>query len=922
MLAGSQSSNTINRFQTPPSRYRTPLQSRDQLPSQSTSNLVPTLPLQDVAEDAAGDEEVRKTPMRGEGKRRSSHAEYSDTETATGALAGAAAVGTVGAGAAGAAVMRHSGVRRKPVPSAVMESGNSPDSEGYIDPARSSVARDIDRDANATPGQDDTPYIRFALDQLTRDEEVRGSRRYPGESSGTQTYQGATIQPVRTRDQPVQTRDQQQGDGSSFFGGGLATAATGVAGVAAVGAGAIGLARSTDRNEEQSQQPSQRWREPSRPFNERPQRPSNEPPVVRNREPNLFVPISNDGGLHAPLEFLPGILRPLQLICFLLLLVVLLALLLLCAIWSLVHKGLIDYGTFGDGNYFVFEYLPTLLGMLLFLWLVQIEVAVYRIAPFIAMASSSEKSREEGPHLPLCPKTFLLPYLGHFKAGQAIPGFFMVASWLQIWSIPLLASSFNVYYFGSGSSAHWRWTATAGVIWAAIGLYIILLFAVVALVLFLRGSGRHTGLQWDPQSLADMIVLLERSNALSLTEDDHLRHDAPQLGYWRTSRGGPDVLHTYGVADRAARRYSLENGRIREKIAPPPEPRSRFSDLDDPEMGKEQRHSREKMLPKHVSIDDEGEVVGGRAIPWFLRPSAALLWAIIAMVLLLAFLIISYLPSTRVSDGFAPAVPSAVSLLGFSGTNFLYSFVPAVLAMLCFLGILDIDYAYRRLQVYAALLEHDGKLAEDSLLLSYVADLPGFAMASALVNGHWKLAIISHGALAAAAIPILGGGCFWAQFYVPSQSISVYAHMPGFYALTAFVVIYAFTYLFVFPNQGIRDIDRELPRGNGAMTFQDMIGLVHQSKMLDDVAFHAPVNKTALVTRLLSAPPGASAPPGIASNDEAAESKASLADSVRGFGRARQQADPISSTEVPSYSLGRYLGRDGREYVGIDRLGR
>lgn len=31
---------------------------------------------------------------------------------------------------------------------------------------------------NTTPGVDDTPYIRFAIDQLTRDEEVRGSRHY------------------------------------------------------------------------------------------------------------------------------------------------------------------------------------------------------------------------------------------------------------------------------------------------------------------------------------------------------------------------------------------------------------------------------------------------------------------------------------------------------------------------------------------------------------------------------------------------------------------------------------------------------------------------------------------------------------------------------------------------------------------------
>lgn len=46
----------------------------------------------------------------------------------------------------------------------------------------SSAAKEISREENApTPGVDDTPYIHFALDQLTRDEEVRGSRAYPGQ---------------------------------------------------------------------------------------------------------------------------------------------------------------------------------------------------------------------------------------------------------------------------------------------------------------------------------------------------------------------------------------------------------------------------------------------------------------------------------------------------------------------------------------------------------------------------------------------------------------------------------------------------------------------------------------------------------------------------------------------------------------------
>lgn len=39
-----------------------------------------------------------------------------------------------------------------------------------------------------TPGIDDTPYIRFAIDQLTRDEEVRGSRYYAGADISDDEY--------------------------------------------------------------------------------------------------------------------------------------------------------------------------------------------------------------------------------------------------------------------------------------------------------------------------------------------------------------------------------------------------------------------------------------------------------------------------------------------------------------------------------------------------------------------------------------------------------------------------------------------------------------------------------------------------------------------------------------------------------------
>lgn len=924
--AAQRASLTLQRPGTPPTQYRTPLQSTTHLAQQPSSrSLAAAVATQDAIGEEAGDEEVRKTPMRGEGKRRSSQSYPSDTE------AGPAAATAAGATVAAGTVLREGGVRRKPVPSAVMESrrsGGSPASQEFIDNtgSRSSVAQDLDREAGgASPGVDDTPFIRFALDQLTRDEEVRGSRRYPDGSSGDAYAERGDVSPVSSemRESSVRLVDRVEDDRPNYAGMGAVAAIAATAGGLAAGGMA---AHDGDAEGDEAHRPITQLYAPSRPFDDR-QRPSRDVPVPRqDEEPNVFISVSNDRGYHQPLDFLPGILRPLWFLVFIFLLLGFLALLLLCAIWSLLHKGIFDYGYFGDAKYFLFEYLPILFGMVIFYWLVQIQVAVYRITPFIAMASESvPKSREEGALLPLSPKTFFWPCFGHFRARQPIVGFFMVICWLQIFTIPLLASAFNVHSAGNGGISNWRWIATAAAIWTVIGLYVILLLAALMLFFWLlsrRRQSASTGVRWDPRSPADLIVLLERSNALSLTENEELRLEAPRLGYWRTSRGGNEVFHSYGIADKSARRYSLENGRIREKVVPPPEPKSRFSDFeDDRDMGREQRHSREKMLPKHLhSADDEaGLTTGGRAVPWFLKPSAALLWAVVAFVLLLAFLILSYLPSTKVSNGFSPEVPAVVSSLGFSGTNFLYSFVPALLAMICFLGILDIDFAYRRLQPYTTLLNENGELAEKSLLLSYTADLPGIVTVKALANGYWRIAVLSLSSLLAITLPIIGGGVFWAEFDIPTQSVRIGAHMPGYYALTVFVALYALTIMvFVFPGKATRDLDRELPRGNRLQSFGDVLRVVRMSRMLDDVAFHAVVSRTDLVTRLLSATPAASGAR-LPQQQDFATSRVSLADSLRGFGRARQQASRDDG-EVPRYALGRYTGRDGKEYVGIDRL--
>jgi hypothetical protein len=65
--------------------------------------------------------------------------------------------------------------RRSPAVSTIAEESRPETREAR----RSQRLSGMDSDSQVTPGQDTTPYIRFAIDQLTRDEEVRGSRIYP-----------------------------------------------------------------------------------------------------------------------------------------------------------------------------------------------------------------------------------------------------------------------------------------------------------------------------------------------------------------------------------------------------------------------------------------------------------------------------------------------------------------------------------------------------------------------------------------------------------------------------------------------------------------------------------------------------------------------------------------------------------------------
>jgi hypothetical protein len=757
------------------------------------------------------------------------------------------------------------------VPGTVHESPSRLEPIRIPQAALSSASMQIARQYDPPTPEADTPYVRFAIDQITRDEDEDEGKPWLGPDFGNAYDEGPI--PLEQRYPPM----------------------------------------------------------PEIPFDDispipipprSPRRKSSQTPAQHPLQQQLglftpFEPLADS--FYAPLTALPPILRPLRLAVFIALVTLYMIALIFTAIWSRVRTGLCNYGSLGDGTYFVFQYLPTLLGMVLLLWLFEIEKAVFRIAPFIALASKTSSTRGFGAILPLYPSSFALPSLAHLRAGQRAIGVFLIASWLALFTIPLLASSFNVCF--RGTPGQWVWLATQGTIWTAIALYIILLAASITLWIFLHR--RESGLKWDVRTLADLIVITERSNILDHFADigvdvnkyelwGHSTERQDRLGYFNTAYNPNDVFHTLGAPNRPARPYSADESILNEKLLGQP---TGYSNINEAEYGRPYSygstgtHNTTDLVLQPENTDNY--------LPWFLRTGFAFIWVVIALLLLLMFLVVSYLPATAVNSGFAPDLPEAVNRLGFSSSNFLYSFIPSLLGLLCLLIWQPIDLAFRRLQPYASMSSAGGCLAEKSLLLSYTADTPFIVTLKAAVNGHLRVALLSFITLIASLLPILAGGVFWNQFYISEQRVRVSAHMTAFYPLTFFLCVYALAYTLVFAGH-----KRALP--NRGITLADTISLLHQSRLLNDIAFQAPATKTALVTRLLSAPAGERNSYHQNVDNEAAVtgSKVSIADSLRGFGRARADATTTGDAELPRYAYGKYYGRDGKQHVGVDRVGR
>lgn len=650
-------------------------------------------------------------------------------------------------------------IKRKPV--------SSSSSEGTI------VRRPIDQVSPPTPGVDDTPYIQFAIDQLTRDQEVihenGGSEAsYPVERDATLGYYPATA-----------SRPQRQ-------------------------------------------RPDPNWRRQDEPKS------SDSESILLPAEP-----VTNDFR-HPKLDFKPHALRTVSLGGLLFCCLLMIAGLLFCAIWSTSHSGLWQYDRVGSSRYFVFQYLPTLLASIMVIWLLIVQNAIHRIFPFIALSSGRGKPNSGVlHHSTIFPTNYLIPNLSFFTHREPLLGLCSIIFWLALWTVPLQSCLFQTRYYTPDST--WRWTAVLGVAYALFTLYLLLTFAL--LLLMFRITFRRTGLKWDPVSLADLLTIFHPSNFLSdfersEVEGRHLPYFSAKylrLGYWQTSRHH-EAFYGVGEENVPTKRYSLDRG----KMVP-------VTDLStvDLEAQRPGKRSTFDTLQHDIYSSD----MRYKWLPWFLKDGPVLAWILIAIALTLAFVTVSFVNSAA-QRGFLPHLPAPTSPHGFSPADFLYSFVPSFIGMMLFLIWQPIDMYFRALQPFANLANDRGCSAEESLLLDYPSRLPLEITFKAALSSHYKVAWISFIGLLSITLPILAGGVFTAQFVASSQSVRIAAHMPGYYALVIFVVIYALSFLIIWPTQ-----KRELP--HDISTVGQLVSFLYQSPLLADGVFKEPRSKTDLVTRLI-----------------------------------------------------------------------
>ncbi|KAL6857874.1 hypothetical protein ACO1O0_005318 [Amphichorda felina] len=582
------------------------------------------------------------------------------------------------------------------------------------------------------------------------------------------------------------------------------------------------------------QQQQQQQQQHQQPQHEVPPSAPNSDGATR-ADPELWVPVTKDMRdnfypndiTYPPLSFKPRILRPFSIIIFMVLCLLMAATLIFSAIYSDRHAGLTPYpGSIYSGYYFVFRLMPQLLAAGLLVYAQAIVATSLRILPFTSLASEDARQRYMALFQRLYPSTLLLPTLvgpWQFKA-------FSVAAWLALFTVPLQSTVFTCILVDGG----WIWAVSQGVAWTLVALYLILTVAAGVLMVF--WFGKWTGLMWDVRSIADLLPLLNRSNttqgyrgadtaASTSALKGHLQDRwFDRLGYWRsedTQAGG--IWYSIGASG-----------------TPTEQDPHTVHEL----MGK--RISRDASLASHdLAVPTNMPQSRYRYLPWCLRDLPLAAFAVTASALLLALLIVSFLPQTRLEAGFVPLLSAKPAQGAFSAANFLYSFVPSLLGMILYLLFQSLDQAMRIAQPWGELAQPDGGIARKTILADYAAcSQPLEAAWRAARVGHWRIGVVSSIAALSLGIPVLAGGLFMALTTQPSGQVRMFPNIPVYGVLLALLFLYVGALTLLLPRRRLLRLPHEVTCLAG------VISLCSADELTRDAAFRAVRSRADLEARL------------------------------------------------------------------------
>ncbi|KAI5921173.1 hypothetical protein F4810DRAFT_378461 [Camillea tinctor] len=507
-------------------------------------------------------------------------------------------------------------------------------------------------------------------------------------------------------------------------------------------------------------------------YGPQPQRSDHSPP--RNVEVWQARPDNGDAEKASPfvtpLTFKPWILRSTSLLLLITFCVLMIAALIFCAIYSVGRNGFLAYDSNYGGYYFLFRMLPQLLGAILVIWSQCILAAAFRILPFSAMASEDRRQRRNAVFLPLYIKSFLWPQLtGDWTTW--VPAFNI---WLMSITIPLQSSVFTVVLV----DGVWTWSTVQGVAWTLVALYVSLILSLIVMFVFWRR--RRTGMMngWDLRTLADIIFLVSQSNSLpqyrglEVAETRKqmrqvLDGTAEKLGFWSTPEV-PENPVFYGIG------------------VPTTDEDLEMEKLDRKDWANQRTRP---TTPPDATGPQERVDVRSRYLPWCFRDSQIILFVVAGTVLLVALIVVSFLRSTDVRSGFIPGLSAAPVAGAFSPADFLYSFIPSLIGLLFWLMFQSLDMTLRILAPWGELAREEGSRAETSLLLDYAACLPWESTYKALKHRHWRVAFITFLSPLLVLLPVLGGGLFMA-LTPPSGIVRMFPNNPTFAIILTLLVLY------------------------------------------------------------------------------------------------------------------------------------